>query len=262
MASNTERKIVLHRGADSRGAFVWSPFVTKLEFRFRYSKIAYEAGSGIPKSGPTGKIPYIEVNSTGVPTETLGDTAFITKRFIGKGLMPDLNADISRRDAGQDLAIKALLEDKLTFCNMHERWIENFYAMRDHNLSAIPYPLRVVVGYMIYRNAVSTLYGQGFGRLSADEIHLFRQEIWQAISDMLQDSKAKTGTGQSCFWIMGGQNPTEADFTVFGFVVSTLMATAAPKSRALVTKEFPTVVDYATRIQQQYFPDYETWKED
>lgn len=132
--------------------------------------------------------------------------------------------------------------------------------MRDHVFQALPYPVRVVIGIMVYRGTVSTLHGQGTGRYTAEEIAAFRQEIWEAVNDLLLASRAKAGKASSerPFWILGGENPTEADATLFGFIVSVLLCTAAPDSQKVV-KRFPVILDYADRIQGTYFPDYEKW---
>lgn len=99
--------------------------------------------------------------------------------------------------------------------------------MRDHILWSAPYPVRVIVGLIIHRNAVATLHGQGAGRFTPEEIAQFRHEIWESFSDLLRASKAKMETGnENPFWALGGNDPTEADCVLFGFIVSVLICTA------------------------------------
>lgn len=98
--------------------------------------------------------------------------------------------------------------------------------MRDHVLSSIPYPIRVVVGFMISRNTMQMLNGQGTGRYSSDEIRAFRQEIWDNINELLISSRTTAVDDAKPFWVLGGDNPTEADCTLFGFIVSVLLCTA------------------------------------
>lgn len=81
-------------------------------------------------------------------------------------------------------------------------------------------------------------YGQGTGRSTAVEISAFRKEIWIAIDESLISSWRKKvasataveadGGGDDCddgksFWVLGKEDPTEADATVFGFVSSVLV---------------------------------------
>jgi len=130
--------------------------------------------------------------------------------------------------------------------------------MRDHALWTIPYPIRIFIGLAAYRRNVRKLHDQGTGRFSDAEIRALEKEIWVAISGVLQQSQSKSKDGE-CFWVLGGKSPTEADATVFGFVVSVLVCDAGPESKLLIRAEFPVIVDYAERIHKRWFPDYRIW---
>lgn len=125
--------------------------------------------------------------------------------------------------------------------------MENYYTMRDHALSALPWPVRVLVGQLVYRNTRATLHGQGTLRLTKDEVLASKREIWQAISDALVSARARSertcsAAGEDTdvsmpssgvkpinmkpFWFLGGSEPTEADGTLFGFIVSVVLSTA------------------------------------
>ena len=114
---------------------------------------------------------------------------------------------------------------------MRERWMDNFYTQRDKILEGFSYPLRALIGYMIYRKHTSLLHGQGISRFSATEARSFREEIWLSLNDLLQESRKKAmqrggrKDDGSCFWCLGGDGPTECDTTVFGFINSALVAT-------------------------------------
>jgi hypothetical protein len=75
---------------------------------------------------------------------------------------------------------------------------------------------------------------------------------------MLKESQGSAEKEQ-CFWILGGKEPTEADTSVFGFVVANLVSDSAPWSKSLLKRDFPVVVEYAMKIHQSYFPDYHMW---
>jgi len=100
--------------------------------------------------------------------------------------------------------------------------------MRDHILQALPYPMRVAVGLLIYRKTMQTLNGQGTSRYTPDEIRTFRREVWEAINELLMASRTtvKGGPNGNPFWVLGGEGPTESDATLFGFIVSVLVCTA------------------------------------
>ena len=75
---------------------------------------------------------------------------------------------------------------------------------------------------------MQTLNGQGTSRYTPNEIRAFRQEIWEAINELLMASRtaAKGGPNDDPFWVLAGESPTESDATLFGFIVSVLVCTA------------------------------------
>jgi hypothetical protein len=205
------------------------------------------------------QIPWVEVTTPGEEPEIFADTSLITKALIEKNLLHGLNAHLSAKEKGQDLAIRAMLEDKLFFIVARERWVDNFYSMRNYAMVQLPFPMKAVFGYMAYRGILRTLHGQGTGRFSDDEICAFRKEIWESINAYLEESR-RQATPNECFWVLGGAKPTEADATVYGFIVSALVADASPKNKQLVQEKCPAAVEYARRIHERYFPDYEMWR--
>ncbi|KAK8013819.1 hypothetical protein PG990_007115 [Apiospora arundinis] len=234
--------ITVHRGWKDTGKHVWSPFVIKLEARLRFGHVAYRTAGGSPKTAPRGKIPYVEFSPSSSLSQlqqvanagdddAMGDSGLITKALTERGILPDLNARLSKEDRAKDLAIRAMLEDRLCFYHAWERWINNYYTMRDHIFSAMPYPVRVVVGLLAFRGISATLHGQGTGRFTAEEIAAFRLEIWEAVDALLTASRDQArargkANSEDPFWVLGGQDATDADATVFGFVVSVLICTA------------------------------------
>ncbi|KAL6238972.1 hypothetical protein BDW75DRAFT_236919 [Aspergillus navahoensis] len=175
------------------------PLVVKLEARLRIAGVPYKTASGSVQTAPKGEIPYIEItdgddsrtsNRSSAPA-TIGDSTLIIKHLTERGILQDLNAGLSRS------------KEHMIWQFTRERWTENYYAMRDHVLSAVPYPFHILVGLLIYRSTVQILHGQGTGRNSA-EIQGFREEAWRAGNDLLVASSEKA------------QN-------LFGFVVSALI---------------------------------------
>ena len=100
----------------------------------------------------------------------------------------------------------------------------NYYVMRSHTLAPLPYPLQVVVGHMNYRSMRSTFYGQGTGRFTWQEIFKFETEIWESVNALLTASKSQSPDG--IFYVLGTNQPTEADTSLFGFVISALVCAA------------------------------------
>ncbi|CAI7654976.1 unnamed protein product [Penicillium glandicola] len=250
--------ISVFRGFPEKGCYTWSPFVTKLEARLRFGNISYNVEAGAPPKGPRGKVPYITLEQDG-ESKSLSDSTLIAKAFIEYGDLEDLNRRLSPVEKAQDLALKALLEDKLYFYQGHERWVENYYTMRAKILASVPWPLQVIVGNIVYKKNVRNMQGQGTGGFSAEEIATFRQEIWESVNALLSAAHALHRDREGPFWVWGGDAPTDADAVVFGFVVSGLVCGAAPKTKKIVTGS-PVLVEYARRIHDKYFPDYQLWE--
>ncbi|KAL8842371.1 MAG: hypothetical protein Q9176_002760 [Flavoplaca citrina] len=253
--------ITIFRGFPATAAYVWSPFACKLEARLRFAGLAYKVEQGAPPKGPRGKIPYIALSKNGESdAEMISDTTMISEKLVEDGLAENLNARLTPVEKATDAAVRALLEEKLYFYQTYERWEQNYYTMRDKALSALPFPLKVLIGQISYRKMSSTLYGQGTGRLTAPEITKLKTEVWSHIDALLTASSRKRGSGapEGMFFVLGGSRPTEADTTLFGFVASGLVCDAAPETRKIV-RSLPTVMDYADAIHRHYFPDYEHW---
>ncbi|KAI1097359.1 hypothetical protein F4804DRAFT_178199 [Jackrogersella minutella] len=273
-AQNADQQpsITVFRGWDEPGKYVWSPYVIKLEARLRFAGVNYTTEAGSLKAAPKGKIPYIEYrDQSSVSTSSaiqegnseskvlLGDSALIAKTLSQWGVLPDLNGALDPSKHLHDMALIALLENKLYFYSTWERWIQHYYEMRDHTLWAIPYPIRVVVGLMVYRKNNALLHAQGTGRFTAEEISAFQHEIWGSLNALLVASRSSgQGDIDEPFWVLGGHQPTEADTCLFGFIISALICTAAPDSQKEI-RSFPGLLDYAGRIHDRYFPDYEKW---
>jgi len=112
--------ITIYRGWLEPGRYVWSPFVTKGEARLRFANITYKTAVGTPKTAPKGKIPYIAITD-GNEAETstsIGDSTLIIKHLVERNILPDLNGDLAPELKANDLAIRALLEDKAYFYNV------------------------------------------------------------------------------------------------------------------------------------------------
>jgi hypothetical protein len=102
--------------------------------------------------------------------------------------------------------------------------------MRPGILWAMPYPVQIVVGLLAYRKISKTLYGQGTMRYTYEEIGAFRLQIWESVNALLVASQSKVKRDLNAlnhpFWVLGGEEPTEADATFYGFITSALVCTA------------------------------------
>ncbi|PGH23129.1 hypothetical protein AJ80_02759 [Polytolypa hystricis UAMH7299] len=278
MSSTTKPQptITLYRGFPGSSTYTWSPFVTKLETRLRLANLSYKCQAGSIPNAPRGKVPYVAISQPddsikGEKQEepvVIADSTLIVEKLVKDEVIEEeLNEGLDPVEEARDLAVRALLEDKLNFYQIHEKWIKNYYTMRSKVLDSIPWPIQIIVGLIIHRGVVKTLHGQGTGRFTDAEISVFKREVWESVNALLVAAKRGGGTtsveeggeGEEPFWVLGGKGPSEADTTVFGFVASTLVCASAPESQQII-RSFPVVLDYARRIHARYFPDYECWE--
>jgi len=74
------------------------------------------------------------------------------------------------------------------------------------------------------------LHGQGTLRFTNEELTAFKHDIWGTVAGLLQVSKTDAASrgreGDDPFWALGGDQPTEADATLIGFIISVLISTA------------------------------------
>jgi len=116
--STPQPQMTLYRGWESPGAYVWSPFVTKVELRLRLDGLSYRTEAGSLSKAPKGKIPYLAVSGTGsdnIGPSILSDSTLIIGKLVEDGLVQHFNAKLSPTERAHDLALRALLEDKLYF---------------------------------------------------------------------------------------------------------------------------------------------------
>jgi len=93
--------------------------------------------------------------------------------------------------------------------------------MRDQGpFGNIPWGIRHLAGLAIYGYCWTMLYFQGTGRHKSDEVKLLRREAVGAVADYAEAALAKAAgkDDKEPFWILGGEKPTEADFTLFGYL--------------------------------------------
>lgn len=227
-----DKKITVFRGSAPSNSYVWSPFVTKLEARLRFANIPYALGAGTPRTAPRGKIPYVEHEG-----QLIGDSTLIIKHLLAHGVIPTGDADgLTPGDRARDLAVRALLEDKLYFYGTREKWCDNYQTMIAGVLAAVPWFVRPLVGMLVYSKVSRTLDGQGTGLLSEEEVAMFKEEAWEALNALLSEAKATSlrnrqdrrdeREDEQPFWVLGGETPTEGDATLYGFVVGALICDA------------------------------------
>ncbi len=77
--------LTVFRGWSGSGFYVVSPFVIKLEFRFRLGNVPHAVAAGSTSAGPKKKIPYVELQRSNEAPLVIGDSSLIVKRIAECG---------------------------------------------------------------------------------------------------------------------------------------------------------------------------------
>jgi len=113
--------ITLYTGFPETTNYVWSPYVTKVEARLRFAGLPYRHEAGSMSKAPRGKIPYVGLSSRDHDDDgeiLLADSTLIINRLVQDGKLEDLNGALPPSDQVHDMAVRALMEDKLYFYNV------------------------------------------------------------------------------------------------------------------------------------------------
>lgn len=92
--------------------------------------------------------------------------------------------------------------------------------------SHVPGFIRGIAGFSVYNYCRLMLYFQGTGRHSVEEAKKLKQTAIETLGNYSAAAHEKrletkaTSDNYEPFWILGGDQPTEADFTVFGFLAT------------------------------------------
>lgn len=217
-----------------------SPFCTKVEILLKMSDRPYEVvDTPDPRKAPKKKLPMIEDKG-----RQICDSELI-RGYLEKDYGVDFDGGLSPQERATAHAYCRMIEERLYWIVVHSRWIEpeNWALLRTTFFASLPPLVRSIVPGLVRRDVQRTLYGQGIGRHSRDEIYAFGRADLQAIAEQLADQP---------FFM--GPEATAADATVYPFVAGILeVPFPGPlKDEAL---RHPNLAAYAKRLRARFFPD-------
>lgn len=247
--------LILYGFDPPRKKHSFSSFVTKLQFRLRHSGIPYVDGWGNRNEAPKTKVPYVKFLDSG---EIMGDSSLIIRRLIDAGKLVDVNANLSPAERARDYCLRAMIEEKLMFFLIYERWSENFQSLKDDGpFTHLHWMIRPIVASLAWQYSRVMLWGQGTGRHKPEEVKQLQEEAMEALANYATAAleKAAGSDPKEPFWILGGKTPTEADFTVFGFLAGVLCGPNQPRMTSLIMQS-KSLMSYIRRIHDTYFTDY------
>lgn len=218
-----------------------SPFCLKLEAYLRFANLKYINVSKPDFSlAPKGKLPYIQRNG-----EIIDDSSCIIN-WINDQIDFDPDSTLVNDERAITLATKRLLEDHLYFIMMYQRWLtKDGFNYSKTCFNDVPCFIRPFILNKIRKNIKNTLYLQGLGRFSEEELYELANEDIKCLSDLLGESE----------YVFGTQDPTSLDIYIFSFISNIIQLPYECPLKTL-TMNRRNLVNHCNRIGHLYFPEY------
>jgi glutathione S-transferase len=216
-----------------------SPFVMKTLVLLKMSGLPFKADTGGFRKAPRGKLPYIRDGG-----QVISDSTLIRLHLEHRHQV-DFEPGLTPEQRGIAWAAEKLCEDHLYWFIIQARWLDgdNFQRGPASYFKKVPGPLRPVISMIVRRQIRRSLHGQGAGRYAPDERAVLADRALASLSGILGDKP----------YLMGNE-PCGADATVFSFVAGALCPVFETPLH-YKAKAYPNLLDYCTRLTQQYFPD-------
>lgn len=191
----------------------FSPFCFKAEVYLKLAGIPYTTELADSRKAPKNKLPVL-VDSG----RTIADSSAIIEHLERTREKP-LDSALTPRQRAIATAVRAMLEEKLYFVIVYERWKLDanwaIYKPQFKELAVrlgVPSLLHGIVLAQVRKQMLTALQGQGIGRHTPDEIVAMAKSILDAVAELCE--------GPYFF----GAQPTTLDATVYAFVQSILGA--------------------------------------
>ncbi|MGD0960592.1 MAG: glutathione S-transferase family protein [Methylomonas sp.] len=187
-----------------------SPFCVKVETYLKLAGIPYETHSGAQylRKAPKGKLPYIEDNGKIIP-----DSCFILK-YLKETYGDKIDQHLSAADKAIAHAFIKMIDENLYWVMVHARWRlpQNRPVLNQLFFGPIPFPLNKLIAFKAHGDVKQTLYKQGIGRHSNQEILEIGDADLLALADLLGDN--------TYFF---GDRPTSLDIAAYGILAQLVL---------------------------------------
>lgn len=215
-----------------------SPFCMKVEVLLKMAGLDYRCvNTGNPRRGPKRKLPAIDDDGI-----LIGDSELI-RRHLEQKYGVDFDAGLDPPARGVAHAFGRMLEERTYWPGVYSRWIDERYwpAARDALFKDLPPVVRGVLPAVFRRRLRRSLYLQGMGRHTREEMYAMGAADIDAVAAHLGD--------KPCFM---GERATGVDATVFAFVAAMTVPPLATPLKAAALRH-ANLVAYVDRMMTRYF---------
>jgi len=235
--------INLHGFGPNLGVMDASPFVVKADVFLKMSGLDYKNVSGLKnmKKAPKGKLPYISIKGDN-ETTLIADSQVIID-YLMKKYELQLDTHLSEEQTAHAYLMTKSLDENLYWCLLYCRWNleETWPTVKAAFFRKMPIWLRVIVPSLYRRTVKKSLYAQGMGRHSYDEVTDIADKSFKALADVLGD--------KAYFF---GDNPSSFDATVYAFLCQFITA-KCPNKLNDKAQSYDNLVRFCHRIEKQFY---------
>lgn len=221
-----------------------SGYCQKLETFFRACNHGdYEVKFTTVFKAPKGKLPYIIIDG-----KPVADSHFIIRYLIREGKIKDLDAGLTPLQRAESRSWQAYIEELVYPATLWTRFAypENWAILKEEIFGRVPFPLNLILQWIITRRVGNGLKGHGVGRHS-------REEVDSIIEDFVKNLVVRLDAAEGNFF--HGSTPTIIDCVVYGFLANALKMRSNPTYTGLILKS-ETLRQYVARGTRLWFPEY------
>lgn len=236
MNVHSGNELVLFGGGPQFGLPEVSPYVIKTEVQLQLAGLPYRKERAQPGQGPKGQIPFITHDG-----RVIGDSTFI-RVYLEQTFGLDLDAGLTAVERAQAWAVERMAENQLGWCGAWTRFLmpENFEKGPKAWFAGAPQA--AIADF--HQTVATNLRAVGVGRHSPDEITALGVKSLSALSTLLADKP-----------FLFGDQPTSADATVFGILITVLNPFFDSKLQRAGDR-FPNLGAYIERMLTRFYPAF------
>ncbi|KTD65689.1 glutathione S-transferase family protein [Legionella spiritensis] len=217
-----------------------SPFCLKLETYLRMVELPYDIRFvANPRKSPKGKLPCLKIDN-----QMLADSELIID-FLKKKFGDVLDKDITDEQKALSTFIDNTLSEKLYWIMVYFRWQdeEGWRITKNTFFGQLSFFYQLFIPNMVRKMMKKTLYMQGTGRHTRDELLFMAYKILDATSEILGHNK----------YFLGNQI-TSVDASAFGFLANIVwLPFNDPLKIYLQNKK--NILQYCDRIWSTFYPE-------
>lgn len=218
-----------------------SPFCLKVETYLRLAEIPYEVRAVMdPRKAPKGKFPFIKIEG-----KTIADSELIIDFLKGK-FSDRLDSKLSKEQRALTVILDQCFAERLYWIILYARWQyePNWLQVKEAFFARLPPFSKLFIPALVRKSTLKTLYAQGLGRHSYDEVLEMGYKTLDALADILADKN-----------YFHGDEPSSVDATAFAFLVN-ILGTPYDDSLKTHLARSKNTVGLCNRMWDAFYPEF------